>query len=217
MPNLDTLIDALPSNIRPQEPTRKRITSTVRVYDFFARDRFDTVNFGIIGVLAGHEDGRLGSVRDDNDTRAGVLFPIGRNAFGNHNEICCFDIHHSCGILLGFGFVADDDIAIRKDFFQLSTKELGDKGCGEVQSEDLFRGNGRLVQKVWIRRRQIGGPTYLGVFRRMFAELEDGVYPVSEEEALDVEDVGALHQGGDRRRGKMRCFEFFGGSQSSHE
>jgi hypothetical protein len=118
---------------------------------------------------------------------------------------------------LGFGFVADDDVAVGEDCLQLSAEELGDEGRREVQNEGLKRGWDIRSDRSGLGETRLGDQKYLGVVRRMFAELEHRLCTVSKEEALDVEEFGSLYEGSDGRRGKMRYLEFFRGPQGGHE
>ena len=66
--DLDRLGDRLAERARAEEPSRERVTGTVRVDDRLLRERLDGVRLGLVR-LGRRNDGRRGTLGDDDDAR----------------------------------------------------------------------------------------------------------------------------------------------------
>lgn len=219
VPHLDTLIEALPSDIRTQESTRERIPRAVRIHDRLTRDRRHPKHPSRPRVRPVDENGRFGSLRDHDDARTlGVSLVVRRDALGDLRNIGRVGFEDGFGVFLGFGFVPDDDVGVGEDLLELGIEELEDEGSGEVKEKSLCmcvracrrKGGGEPVT----RRREQGAcerwndkrsdemedHPYLVVLRRVFAQLEHRTDAMREEEPFDVKHLGSLHERGNRRR-----------------
>lgn len=137
MPDLDSLVKALPSNVRTQEPARERIPRTVRIHNQFVRDRRHRVHLCVLGILAVDDDGRLGSLRDHDDARPRVGLGVRRDALGDHRHVGRVGFEDGLGVLLRFRFVPDDDVGVAEGLRQLLGEEFGNERRGEVEDEGL--------------------------------------------------------------------------------
>ena len=208
MPHLDTLTEVLPRNVRTQEPTRERVPCPVRIHDQLVRDRRHRIHFSFRIRLV-DEDRRFGALGNHHDARTLVGLGIRRDALGDLRDVGRVGFENGFGVLLGFGFVPDDDVGVGEDLLQLGSEELEDEGRGEVEGQGL---------RVRVRCDEGGrGGSYLVVVRRVLAQLEHRVNAVREEEPLDVKHLGTLHEWGNLRRREMRHLELLGGTQRRHQ
>ena len=211
VPGLDARIEALPSNVRTQEPTCERVPRPVRIHDQLVRDRRHPKHPGFARCLPIDDDSRLGALCDHHDARTrGVGFAVPRDALGDLGDIRRVGFEHGLGVFLSFRFVPDDDVCVGKDLLQLGSEEFGDERCGEVEDE-------RLRVYVFGIEEEMGGCTYLVVGGRVFAQREHRIDAMREEESLDVKHLGTLHERGNRRRREMRHVEFLSRAQRRHQ
>ena len=64
-------------------------------------------------------------------------FRDSNDCFGNFVEVCFFRQPIGTCPSLGFTFISNDNIAVRQDLMQLSSKGLRDVGGQKIQSENL--------------------------------------------------------------------------------
>lgn len=138
MPSLNSFVQRLARDERPEESSRKRVPSAVRVHDALARERLHGELLRAVRIISRNEDRGFRALGEDDHTRAGGI-RLGRKGegLGDGFEIGLVRQTDGTGPCLGFGFVADDDVAVRDDLLELCTEELGDEGRRDVKREDL--------------------------------------------------------------------------------
>lgn len=138
MSNLDALGEALPSNVRAQEPSRKRIPRAVRIHDQLTRERRHLEHPGFPWSRPVNQNRRFGALGDHDDARTlRVGLGVRRDALGDLCNVCRVRFEHGLGVLLRFRLVPDDDVGVGEDLLQLGGEELGDERRGEVEDERL--------------------------------------------------------------------------------
>lgn len=135
----------LPRTNPPQEATGKRIACAIGVDNLTVLQRVHFIDLrGIRLIRRDCDSGQRTLSDDDSSGTGGVGFGEGGEGFGEGGE--GFGDGRDIGLIWEagcsgpgsrFGFVADDDVTVREDLFELDFEELGDEGSGDVDNEDL--------------------------------------------------------------------------------
>lgn len=121
-----------------QEATGKGVTRAVGVDDLVVRQTVNLEDLGLVRLVAEHEDGVVGTLGKDNNTRSGSI-SLRQESDGAGDSWQVFGIGVAGGQspCLSFGLVTDDNIGIREDLLELVGEELGNEGRGKVEDEGL--------------------------------------------------------------------------------
>jgi hypothetical protein len=170
---LNGLIDCLARNEGTDETTGECIASTVGINDLVVGEGSDGVPLRLF-LVRRNDNGGLGTLGEDNNTRAGrVGLGESSDVLRDTREVLRVRKAVRSSPRLSLRLVSDEEIGVRDDLLELGTEELSDERRGEVEDEGLASGSG------------------------LAAQLERGLDAVSEEEAFDVVELGALDEGGD--------------------
>lgn len=138
MTDFDGLIQRLLSCQSTDEPSRKGISSTVRIDNLFVLESIDFTRLVVVRVAGGDGNGRISTVGEyDNTVASGVGFWLLGECLGNGGKVLRVRKAVCAGPSLGFGFVTYEVIDVRKDFQELAGEKLSDERSREVKDEDL--------------------------------------------------------------------------------
>lgn len=134
----NTLVQRLPENQSSKEPTSKCITCAIGIHNFAVLQRVHLIHLRGVRLIRCDHDGRQRTLSNDDCSRAGrVGFREGSEGLGDGRDVVLVWETGSSGPSGGFGFVADDDVTMGEDLFQLDFEELRDERCGDVDNEYL--------------------------------------------------------------------------------
>lgn len=221
VPDLDRRVQILALGQGTQEATGKHVACTVRVDDLVVGELGDGVRLGVgVGGFdvacrgrggGGGDEGGVGALGDDDEAGAGAVGfgerGEGGGDLGQGGVLPCvrqrawqkgiwkktYGHAGGGGVGGGFALVTNQNVDMGQELFELNLEELGDKGGGQVEDDDLALGGGIL------------------------GNLEGALDPVGEEIAFDVKVVGAVDNVGDVGVGEMGGGEFLGGTEGGAE
>ena len=139
MTNHDGVFDAPASNVRSQKATSEGVAGGVGVHDLVVSQHMHREGLHALECIRGHEDRRLRTLCDDDDTWTGRLFGEGGECFDHRMQVLGVRNPRRGRPRFRFALVSYDDITERKCLRERTAKELSNKWRRDVQCEYLDR------------------------------------------------------------------------------
>jgi len=202
MASQNSLFQILACNECTKKPSSKSISSAICIHDLLVCQPIDGEELWFIGLVSRDHNGAFGALGENHDTAARRV-GFGQKSDAARNACNVFGVWITCCVCvrLSLTLVADENISVRQDLFQLLFEKLGDERGGDIQAKGLTTINCAFIL-LWL------WSAYLSSSRCLGAQLKNGFSAMGEEVTLDIEEFCVFYEGCNFGRREMRLLEF---------
>jgi hypothetical protein len=121
-----------------KKSSNKSISSAICIHNLLVCQPIDGEELWFIGLVSRDDNGAFGTLGENHDTAARRV-GFGQKSDAARNACNVFGVWVTCCVCvrLSLTLVADEDISVRQNLFQLRFEKLGDERGGDVQSKSL--------------------------------------------------------------------------------
>ncbi len=132
-----------------KKSSSKSISSAICIHDLLVCQLIDGEELWFVGLVSRDHNGAFGTLGENHDTAARRI-GFGRKSDAARNACNVFGVWVTCCVCvcLSLSLVADEDIGVRQNLFQLLFEKLGDERGGDVQGKSLTTINSAICTSV---------------------------------------------------------------------